>query len=58
MRNSLIAALALTVGCGGGAAIILAVDPDLTPLRIMGLMGLLSALGISWGRAIWDMRQR
>lgn len=56
MRNAVIAATAVTIGCGGATVLGYIADPGLSPMRIAGLGLLAIGLVYAWGRVIW-MRQ-
>jgi hypothetical protein len=58
LRGTILGASIVTVVAIAYAAYGFVLDPVMTPLRLTGAVLLATGLGVSWGRAIWNMRHR
>ena len=57
MKGTVTGAVVVTVVASAYVGYLVTLDPVLTPMRVTGLVLLATALGVTWGRVIWQLRQ-
>jgi hypothetical protein len=57
MKGTVTGAVVVTVVASAYVGYLLTLDRILTPMRVTGLVLLATALGVTWGRVIWQLRQ-